>query len=103
MPLAGTTSVIIVAADSGDGLIAGARRVLAADAPLQLIVSDNASSDGSIGQLQREFGGDARLRHHGRGEDLPQIAIDIAHAILAGNVDQVADPFQAAGALKLGQ
>ncbi|MCQ4164353.1 glycosyltransferase family 2 protein [Tahibacter harae] len=68
MPLAGTTSVIIVAADSGDGLIAGARRVLAADAPLQLIVSDNASSDGSIGQLQREFGGDARLRivHNGK-------------------------------------
>lgn len=70
MPLAGTTSVIIVAADSGDGLIAGVRRVLAADAPLQLIVSDNASSDGSVEQLQREFGADARLRIVYNGKNL---------------------------------
>lgn len=70
MPLAGTTSVIIVAADSGGGLIAAARRVLAVDTPLQLIVSDNASGDGSIEQLQREFGGDARLRILRNGKNL---------------------------------
>lgn len=64
---AGLTSVVVVAADSGPGLIEAARRVLQGAAAVELIVSDNASSDGSTAALAAQFGNDARftLVHNG--------------------------------------
>lgn len=64
---AGLTSVVIVAADSGQCLVEAARRVLQGGAPVELIVSDNASSDGSTAALAAEFGTDPRfvLLHNG--------------------------------------
>ncbi len=56
------TSVIIVAADSGATLEASVARVLASSAPFELIVADNASTDGAIERLQQRFAADDRLR-----------------------------------------
>lgn len=49
--------VVIVAHDSGEWLQRGVRAVLAQDVPLELVVVDNASHDGSIERLST----DARL------------------------------------------
>jgi N-acetylglucosaminyl-diphospho-decaprenol L-rhamnosyltransferase len=64
----GLTSVIIVAADSGPGLAEGVRRVLASSVPVEVLVSDNASTDGSVQQLAQDCAGDARVRivHNGK-------------------------------------
>lgn len=59
---AGLTSIIIVAADSGPLLRACAASVLAEDAPLEIIVVDNASSDGEVDRLAGEHVADTRLR-----------------------------------------
>ena len=56
------TSVIIVVADSGATLEASVARVLASSAPFELIVADNASTDGAIERLQQRFAADDRLR-----------------------------------------
>ncbi len=63
----GLTSVVIVAADSGPLLGEAVARVLAEPGPLEVVVSDNASRDGSIERLVRDLGHDARLRvlHNG--------------------------------------
>ena len=53
-----TTSVVVVAHDSGDWLLRCADAVLAQQAPVELIVVDNASRDGSIERLPH----DPRLR-----------------------------------------
>lgn len=52
------TSVVVVAHDSGDWLRRCAESVLAQSAPVELIVVDNASRDGSLDRLPA----DARLR-----------------------------------------
>jgi N-acetylglucosaminyl-diphospho-decaprenol L-rhamnosyltransferase len=52
------TSVVVVAHDSGDWLRRCAESVLAQGAPVELIVVDNASRDGSLARLPA----DARLR-----------------------------------------
>ncbi|MGH8122407.1 MAG: glycosyltransferase family 2 protein, partial [Rudaea sp.] len=44
----GLTSVVIIAADSGDGLADCVARVLDNPLPMEVIVADNASRDGSI-------------------------------------------------------
>lgn len=64
---AGLTSVVVVAADSGPGLVEAARRVLQGTLPVELIISDNASSDGSTAALAAAFGADTRftLVHNG--------------------------------------
>ncbi len=61
-PIAGLTSVLIVAADSGDDLRIGVERVASSSAAVEIIVSDNASSDRSVDRLAAQFAGDARVR-----------------------------------------
>jgi len=56
------TSVIVVAADSGDDLGRCIEHVLAGSAPVEVLVSDNASSDGSVEAAAARWAGDARLR-----------------------------------------
>jgi N-acetylglucosaminyl-diphospho-decaprenol L-rhamnosyltransferase len=59
---AGLTSVVIVAADSGAALAECVAGVLASSAEVEVIVADNASSDGSVDAVAARFAGDARLR-----------------------------------------
>ncbi len=64
----GLTSVIIVAADSGADLEDCIQRVLASPVPVEIVVSDNASSDDSVSVVAKRWIGDARLRivHNGK-------------------------------------
>ena len=64
------TSVVIVAADSGADLQRCVERVLAGNAPVEVIVSDNASSDGSIETVAARWAQDARLRVLRNGSNL---------------------------------
>ena len=59
---AGLTSVIITAADSGDDLAACVERVAASSTPVEIIVSDNASADGSVDAVQACWKNDERVR-----------------------------------------
>ncbi|MFC5740112.1 glycosyltransferase family 2 protein [Dyella tabacisoli] len=63
-PLVGpfAVSVIVVAADSGPSLLDCARRVLACDVPLELILVDNGSGDGVPQLIEQRHQADARLR-----------------------------------------
>jgi GT2 family glycosyltransferase len=65
---AGLTSVVVVAADSGADLGICVERVLASSASVELIVSDNASSDGSIDAIAGRWSGDTRVHivHNGK-------------------------------------
>jgi GT2 family glycosyltransferase len=58
----GLTSVVIVAADSGPALVECVAGVLAGSAPVEVIVVDNASRDGSIDAIASRHSGDARVR-----------------------------------------
>ena len=44
---------------------------------------------------------EARLDHRGLGEDLAEIAVDVADAVLGRDLGEVAGPFDAAGLLEL--
>jgi N-acetylglucosaminyl-diphospho-decaprenol L-rhamnosyltransferase len=66
----GLTSVIVVACDSGALLGECVASVLASAAPVEIIVSDNASSDGSIEALESRWAGDARVRVLRNGANL---------------------------------
>ncbi|MHB1618048.1 MAG: glycosyltransferase family 2 protein [Metallibacterium sp.] len=55
-------SVLMVLADSGDGALDAARRVLAAPECAELVVLDNASRDGIAQRLAREYADVARVR-----------------------------------------
>jgi len=66
----GLTSVIVVAADSGTLLADCAASVLASSVPIELIVSDNASRDGSIDVLQARWPAEARLHILRNGANL---------------------------------
>jgi N-acetylglucosaminyl-diphospho-decaprenol L-rhamnosyltransferase len=70
VPVTGLTSVIVVAADSGGDLEDCARRVLASAVPVELIISDNASRDGSIETVAAVAPGDSRLRIVRNGTNL---------------------------------
>ena len=56
------TSVIVVTANSGPLSVRCVEIVLDSDAPLELTVVDNASSDGQIEVIAARFGADPRLR-----------------------------------------
>jgi GT2 family glycosyltransferase len=66
----GLTSVVIVAADSGDDLGACIDCVLAGTTPVEVIVSDNASRDGSIDAIAARWRDDARVRLLRNGANL---------------------------------
>ncbi|MBS0558322.1 MAG: glycosyltransferase family 2 protein [Proteobacteria bacterium] len=66
----GLTSVVIVAANSGADLGICVECALASSAPVEVIVSDNASRDGSIQPLTRRWPNDARLRILRNGANL---------------------------------
>ncbi|UXI67773.1 glycosyltransferase [Tahibacter amnicola] len=66
----GLTSVIVVAANSGPGLLDCVRRALDSDTPVELLISDNASRDGSVDALRRQWAGDARVRILDNGANL---------------------------------
>lgn len=63
----GLTSVILVAADSGNGLVDAVATVLASTVPVEVIVSDNASTDGSVDAVaSRWAGAQVRIIHNGK-------------------------------------
>jgi len=66
--VSGLTSVIIVACDSGALLADCVASVLTSSAPLELIISDNASRDGSIETVAARWRDDPRLHilHNGK-------------------------------------
>jgi len=55
-------SVIIVTFNSGETLSACVDAVLASTLPVEVLISDNASGDGSIAALRQRFAADLRLR-----------------------------------------
>jgi N-acetylglucosaminyl-diphospho-decaprenol L-rhamnosyltransferase len=63
-----TSSIIIVAANSGADLGICVERALASTAPVELVISDNASSDGAVDAVAAQWAGDARVRivHNGK-------------------------------------
>jgi GT2 family glycosyltransferase len=63
-PVAGLTSFVVVAADSGPLLRTCVESILAGDpgAALELLLVDNASSDGVVEQLETAYHPDARRR-----------------------------------------
>ncbi len=67
---AGLTSVIIAAFNSGDDLIQCVERVAASSATLEIIVSDNASTDESVDAVQVRWQGDERVRIIHNGSNL---------------------------------
>jgi N-acetylglucosaminyl-diphospho-decaprenol L-rhamnosyltransferase len=64
------TSVLIVAANSGNDVIACIEHVLDSSAPVEVIVSDNASDDGSIDVIETRWRDDARVRVIRNGKNL---------------------------------
>lgn len=64
------TSIVIVAADSGPGLVDSVRRALAGGMPVELWISDNASSDGSVAAVAAAFADDVRVRIIDNGTNL---------------------------------
>jgi len=66
----GLTSVVIVACDSGALLGECVASVLDSSTPFEVIVSDNASGDGSIDALESRWVGDLRLRVLRNGANL---------------------------------
>lgn len=65
-----TLSVLIVAADSGPPLADCVRRALANDAVSELLVLDNASTDGMPETIEREHAGDPRVQVVRNGRNL---------------------------------
>lgn len=66
----GLTSVVIVAADSGEDLGVCVECVLASTVPIEVIVSDNESRDGSIEALATRWRDEPRLRILRNGSNL---------------------------------
>lgn len=64
------TTVIVVAADSGDGIADCAARVLASTVDVEFIVSDNASSDGSVARLAERYAHEPRVHIVENGANL---------------------------------
>jgi GT2 family glycosyltransferase len=60
-PTGGLTSVITVNFNAGGHLVDGARAALASTAPVELLVVDNGSTDGSLDTFRRGVGDDSRI------------------------------------------
>ena len=60
--VAGLTSIVIVAADSGPLLRAAVASALLSSTPVEVVLVDNASADGEIARVEARHAGDARLR-----------------------------------------
>lgn len=89
----GLTSVIITAADSGDDLAACVERVAASAAPVEIIVSDNASADGSVDAVQARWIHDERVRIVRNGANLGfGTACNRGAAIARGDVLLILNP-----------
>lgn len=58
-------SVVTVNFNAGPLLARSVRAALASTEPVEVIVVDNGSTDGSVEALRAELGGDPRLRHLG--------------------------------------
>lgn len=58
----GLVSVVVVTADSGAGVTECIANVLGSTAPVEVLVVDNASRDGSIEQIAARFADDPRVR-----------------------------------------
>ena len=66
----GLTSIVVVAADSGPLLAASIGTALASDGPVEVVLVDNASTDGQVERVVDEHAGDARLRLLRNGANL---------------------------------
>jgi N-acetylglucosaminyl-diphospho-decaprenol L-rhamnosyltransferase len=69
-PLAEFTSVVVVAADSGGDLATCVECVAASTAPVEIIISDNDSTDGSVDAVQARWKDDDRVRILRNGTNL---------------------------------
>lgn len=69
-PSDGLTSVVVVAADSGPALLECVADALASTAPVEVLISDNDSHDGSVDAVADRFGADPRLHVLHNGENL---------------------------------
>ena len=58
----GLVSIVVVTADSGAEVIGCITRVLGSTTPVEVLVVDNASRDGSIEQMAARFADDPRVR-----------------------------------------
>jgi GT2 family glycosyltransferase len=87
------TTVIVVAADSGDGIADCAARVLASNVDVEFIVSDNASTDGSIERLAARYADEPRVRIVANGANLGFGAgVNRALALARGDTVLVLNP-----------
>jgi GT2 family glycosyltransferase len=64
------TSVIIIAADSGEDLAICVQDALASTAPVEIIIGDNASRDGSVEAVRQRWPDESRLRILRNGSNL---------------------------------
>jgi len=67
---AGLTSVVIVAADSGPLLMASCAAALASSAPVEVVLVDNASTDGQPDRVVGAYARDKRVRLLRNGQNL---------------------------------
>lgn len=66
----GLTSLIVVAADSGPLLAKSVGSALASDVPVEVVLVDNASTDGEVERVIALYGDDARLHLLRNAENL---------------------------------
>lgn len=92
-------SIIVVTANSGDILLDCIARVLASVMPIELIVSDNASHDGSIERLENRYAQETRLhivknnQNLGFGAAVNRAAkLSMGHHLLILNPDCLIEP-----------
>src|SRR5260370_5079097 len=69
--------------------------------PHRIGAPDHTVGAQSLDQRAHHGGREARLGDHRPGEDRAQVAIDVADAVLSGNLGEVAQPRQAPGLLPL--
>ncbi|HEX3895838.1 MAG TPA: glycosyltransferase family 2 protein [Rudaea sp.] len=87
------TSVVIVAADSGNDLATCVERVAASTVSVEIIVSDNHSTDGSIDAIQARWKDDDRVRILRNGSNLGfGTACNRAAAIARGDTLLILNP-----------